>query len=470
MTPARAGDREQRSRAVKKFPRAVSSFSSFNSSGCAFAPPRPLRYHPASHKLNPDNALHSSSAQARWWVIFLLLTGTFINAIDRASLSTAAPNIMADLRLDPAMMGIALSAFFWSYIILNIPAGGLADRFGAKRTLGWAAALWSLASAFTGVASRALHVVLARLGVGAGEAASFPVNARIVTNRFPPEQRGIAVGFYTAGLRLGFALTPVLMAALISTSSWRFAFYLTGLGSLLWVILWYFTYHETQTEPKAARAVSGIPWKQLLANRTALGLVLCKFFQDYLFYLFVTWLPAYLIMDRGFTLMKMGWCASLPWIAGAFAQPLMGWLSDKLIRRGVSVTVSRKTTIITMQLLAAGVVITGSDAPDAMTAVWLLTLAVACESASTSILWAACTDVAPPAAAGSFAGVMNTAGALAGILAPVVTGFFVQVTGSFEQALLIGSCMVVLAAFSIWFIVGELKPIPLRQKLATNDL
>ena len=407
--------------------------------------------------------MNNPRAKARWWVIFLLFTGTFINAIDRASLSTAAPNMMAELGMDAGMMGIALSAFFWSYIIMNIPAGGMADKYGVKRTLGWAAGLWSVCSALTGVATQYLHVVLARIGVGVGEAASFPVNARIVTNSFPPEERGTAVGCYTCGLRLGFALTPILMACLISTWSWRFAFYVTGVGSLLWVVLWYFTYQETDTERAPARAIPRIPWQELLANRTVLGLVLCKFFQDYLFYLFVTWLPAYLIMDRGFSIMKMGWYASLPWIAGAFAQPLMGGLSDWLIRRGVSITVSRKTLIITMQLLAASVVVAGY-VPDAITAVWLLTLSVACESASTSILWTTCTDVAPPAAAGSLAGIMNTAGALAGVLAPVVTGFFVKITGSFQAALLIGSCMVVLAACSMWFIVGELKTIPILQQ------
>jgi len=375
---------------------------------------------------------------------------------------------MAELGMDAGMMGIALSAFFWSYIIMNIPAGGLADKYGAKRVLGWAASLWSVCSALTGVATHFLHVVLARAGVGVGEAASFPVNARIVANSFPPEERGMAVGFYTSGLRLGFALTPILMACLISSWSWRFAFYVTGIGSLLWVVLWYFTYHESITERAAAQAVPKIPWVGLLCNRTVLGLVMCKFFQDYLFYLFVTWLPAYLIMDRGFSIMKMGWYASLPWIAGAIAQPLMGGFSDWLIRRGVSITVSRKSTVITMQLLAASVVVAG-HVPAAMTAVWLLTLSVACESASTSILWATCTDVAPPAAAGSLAGIMNTAGALAGVLAPVVTGFFVKITGSFEQALLIGSCMVALAACSMWFIVGELKPIPIGQEHTRKD-
>jgi MFS family permease len=402
--------------------------------------------------------------KARWWVVFLLFAGTFINAIDRASLSTAAPTLMADLGIDPGMMGIALSAFFWFYMVMNIPAGGLADRYGAKRTLGWAAAVWSVCSAVTGSATHFAHVLLARIGVGIGESASFPVNARIVTNSFPAEARGTVVGCYTSGLRLGFAVTPVLMAWLMSRWSWRVAFYATGLGSLLWVALWAFTYRELKTEREAVATERGIPWMALLRNRTVLGLVCCKFFQDYLFYLFVTWLPAYLIMGRGFTVMKMGWYASLPWIAGFFAQPLAGAGSDWLIRRGVSVTISRKSIVITLQLLAASVVAAGYVA-DPMTAVWLLTLSVACESASTSILWTTCTDVAPPRAAGSLAGIMNTAGALAGILAPTVTGLFVKVTGSFQDALLVGSCMVVLAACAMGFIVGELKPLAIGQRL-----
>jgi MFS family permease len=395
--------------------------------------------------------------------VFLLFSGTFINAIDRASLSTAAPFLMKELGLDAGMMGIVLSSFFWFYLLMNIPAGSLADKFGAKRTLGWAASLWSICSALTGSATHYAHVLLARIGVGMGEAASFPVNARIVSHQFLPAERGLATGFYSCGLRVGFAVTPLLMAYLISHWSWRFAFYVTGLGSLLWVGLWYVTYHEPPRV--AATAQVRVPWLELLANRSVLGLVLCKFFQDYLFYLFVTWLPAYLIMERGFTLMKMGWYASLPWIAGAIAQPLVGWLSDWLIRRGVSITVSRKSIIILMQLMAASVVVAGYVA-DPILAVWLLTLSVACESASTSVLWATCADVAPPAAAGAVAGIMNSAGALAGILAPALTGFLVKATGSFQQALLLGSCMVVLAALSMWFVVGELKPIALAREPA----
>jgi ACS family glucarate transporter-like MFS transporter len=199
-----------------------------------------------------------------------------------------------------------------------------------------------------------------------------------------------------------------------------------------------------------------------------MGVALSAFFWCYLFYLFVTWLPGYLILERGFSVMKMGWYASLPWVAGFLAQPLAGAGSDWLIRRGLSVTVARKSIIIAMQLLA-GLVVFAGYAERPLTAVWLLTVSVACESASTSLLWAACTDVAPPSSEGTLAGLMNTSGAFAGILAPAVTGWLVKLTGSFQEALLLGGCMVLLAAVSMGVIVGELKPLRRTTALASEE-
>lgn len=364
-------------------------------------------------------------------------------------------------------MGIVLSAFFWFYLIANIPAGRIADKYGAKSTLGWAAVLWSICSACTGWATKFSHLILARIGVGVGESASFPVNAQIANNRFLPNQRGLVVGCYTSGLRLGFAATPVLMAFLMANWGWRFAFYCTGFGSLAWVGLWYFCYAEAATGTVTSHAAR-IPMLDLLRNRTVVGLVLCKFFQDYLLYLFITWLPGYLVLSRGFSVMKMGWYASLPWMAGFMAQPLAGWISDRLIHHGISVTISRKSIIILMQLLAASVVV-AAYVNDTMTAVWLLTLSVACESAATSVLWTTCADVAPRSAAGSLAGLMNTAGALAGILAPTITGFLAKSSGGFQLPLLVGSCMVILAAAAMWFVVGEITPIMTFNKVTTLE-
>ena len=186
----------------------------------------------------------SNIVKSRWWIVFLLFTGTFINAIDRGSISTAVPYIMDDLRIDERMMGIILSSFFWTYMALSLPAGLLADKLGAKSTLGWSAFVWSLFSALTGLAAGQWQLLMCRMGVGAGEAAVMPVSTRVIKEHFSTPERGTAAGWYLCGLRLGFAVSPLIMAWLISTSSWRHAFLITGSASLAWVALWSFTFWE----------------------------------------------------------------------------------------------------------------------------------------------------------------------------------------------------------------------------------
>lgn len=396
----------------------------------------------------------------RVWVVLLLTCGTFINAVDRASLSVAAPLIIKDLHLDPALMGIALSAFFWPYALLNVPAGSLADRFGSKAVLGWSVAVWSVFSAVTGFARSFYSLLFARIGVGAGEAAAFPVIAKVVAGNFPSEERGTAVGVIWAGVRLGMAATPVLMAFLVQGWGWQNAFFVTGFGSLLWCMLWYFGFKdraETQRKKDSAEKVV-IPWKKLMTNRAIVGLIVTKFFQDYLLYMFLTWVPAYLVMERGFSIIKMGVFASLPWMAAFISQPIVGWLSDRLLKNGMNVTKARKMVIIGLQVMAASVMGVGFI-DDPMLAVCLLTFSIAAESGAGSLIWAIMTELSPPKLAGSVGGIMNTAGALAGILSPAITGFIVKFTGSFQLALLAGGCMLLIAALSVWIIIPELKPI-----------
>ena len=158
-------------------------------------------------------------------VLFLCM---FVMGIDRSGLGIAAPVIMKDLNIDPGTMGLALSAFFWTYTLFNLPAGNLADKYGAKPVLGWAAAIWSLASAATGVVTGLFGIIAARLGVGVGEAAVFPVMAKVAADKIPSKERGAAIGMYLSGARLGYAATPIIMGFLISQYSWRWAFIITG--------------------------------------------------------------------------------------------------------------------------------------------------------------------------------------------------------------------------------------------------
>jgi len=267
-----------------------------------------------------------------------------------------------------------------------------------------------------------------------------------------------------AGIRLGMAVTPVLMAFLIQNVGWQNAFFITGLGSLLWCLLWYFGFKDKSesNQSKETKYKVSIPWKQIITNRATVGLIVTKFFQDYLLYMFLTWVPAYLVMERGFSIIKMGIYASLPWLAAFFAQPIIGWLSDRLLKSGMSVTKARKSVIIGLQLAAASVMGVGFI-DDPIVAIGLLTFSIAAESGAGSLIWAIMTELAPPKLAGSVGGIMNTAGAIAGIFSPAITGFIVKFTGSFQLALLSGGVMLLIAAFSVLVIIPQLTPIAINK-------
>jgi len=381
-------------------------------------------------------------------VVALLTFGTFINAVDRASLSVAVPSIIKDFGIDTVTMGVALSAFFWAYALGNAPAGNLSDRFGTKKVLGWSAVIWSIFSALTGLAQNVYHIMMARFGVGLGEASSLPTNTKIIAANFPSHERGTAVAVSLTGIRIGNAVTPILMAFLIATWGWRAAFVITGLGSLLWCVFWYFGFKdlsEVQAREAGKKEKVKIPWKFILTSRSLLGLTVVKFTQDFLQWLFLTWVPGYLVMGRGFSVITMGFYMSLAYATAAIAQPAVGWISDILIKRGWSVNRARKTVQVTLQILSATIIITGYTdlVPVAM---FFLVLAISAESICAGHMWTIISEVVPAKLVGSVGGLINTIGSVAGIISPIVTGIIVKVTGSFQLALLIGGCSILVAA------------------------
>lgn len=395
----------------------------------------------------------------RFGVVALLTAGTFINAVDRASLSIAVPSIIKEFGIDAATMGFALSAFFWAYAIGNAPGGNLADKYGTKKVLGWAAAIWSVFSALTGMAHNAYHIMIARFGVGIGEAASLPTSAKIIASNFPSNERGTAVAVAWTGIRIGNAATPILMAFLVANYGWRAAFIITGIGSLLWVALWYFCFtdlSETRAKEAGVKEKIKVPWKVIATNRALIGLTVVKFTQDFLQWLFLTWVPGYLIMGRGFSVITMGFYVSLSYAVAAIAQPAIGFVSDWLIRQGWSVSRARKTVQVTLQILSSTIIITGftDNVPIAM---FFMVLAISAESICAGHMWTLMTEVIPPRLVGSVGGLINSIGSAAGIFSPIVTGIIVKVTGSFTLALLMGGCSILLAAVVLLFVVPELK-------------
>lgn len=401
------------------------------------------------------------------WLLFLIAAGMLINALDRGALGVAAPTMLKELHMEPGVMGLSLSAFYISYILFMFPVGRLGDKYGAKKTYALIAAFWSLASAATALIQGFSGLIAVRFGVGAGEAGSYPLCTKVINETFPSAERARATAWSYSGTKIGLAVVPILMTFLMTIWNWRGAFLITGLGSLLWCVLWYAFYQGDARAPQRDDSKLGksapVPWRELLGNRTILGLMLTKFFQDYLWVVFVSWLPAYLVLARGFSIPKMGVYATIPWIVGFVAQPAMGHFSDWLIAKGVSVTKARKYSLVGAQVVAATVIGVGFVSSP-MIAVALLTINIAGESASSGIMWTILSEVSPKGMGGTVSSAINTISSVAGIIAPTVTGFIYQFTGSFQVALLIAGLGMVISACAVLFIVPKIEPVDLRSK------
>jgi ACS family glucarate transporter-like MFS transporter len=231
-------------------------------------------------------------------------------------------------------------------------------------------------------------------------------------------------------------------------------------------LVWYFFFQDVaESKPPVAapRRKTQVPWRQILTNRTILGIICVKFTQDFLQWLFLTWVPSYLVMERGFSILKMGIYGSLPYATACVAQPIVGVLSDGLIKRGWSMNRARKTVQVVLQVLSATIIIVGFS-QDIMVALLFLTVSISAESIAAGHIWVIIAEVIPPKLVGSVGGLVNGIGAVAGIISPILTGIVVKLTGSFRLALTIGGCSILVATFFILVVVPDLKLLSLGNE------
>jgi MFS transporter, ACS family, D-galactonate transporter len=416
----------------------------------------------ATENIEPSAGFRFGSA--RWGMMALLMVSIAINYIDRGSLSIAAPVLSKELSLTPEQIGLLLSAFFWSYAGFQIVAGWLADRYSVTVVLGVGYFFWSSITLLTAFANTFAALLVLRILLGIGESLAFPAYSKIITNSFAADRRGFPNSLLDAGLKLGPALGMLLGGLLLARAGWRSLFFVLGFGGMAWLVPW-FIWASRNRRMVQTPSSDGPGFLKILSRRDAWGTFIGNFGCNYAYYFLMTWLPYYLVKERGVSLKQMALLASLPLWASAATSLWGGWASDRLITRGASPTVVRKAFVVT-GLLASTLILPAGVVRDLSLSMALMVVAYVAFGLFSSNHLAITQTLAGPLAAGKWTGLQNGFANLGGIIAPFLTGLIVSKTGSFFLAFFSASIVAVIGAASYLFVVRQVAPLSWTQESA----
>lgn len=414
----------------------------------------------------------------RWGIAILLGIGIVINYIDRVNISVATKPLEGEFHLSSGQMGIILSSYLWSYALLQIPVGALLDKVGIKWLMRVGTVLWTIATFMTAIVSGLGLIILSRVLLGIAEAPAFPGASKATGYWFPLGERGLATSSFDAAAKFSNVIGVPLVAAAVTVWGWRAGFYLTGILSLIYVILFWLFYRN----PSKAQHLSGEEYQYIkeggaqpeveggqqsvLANLGFVlrqpkvwGLTLGFMAYGYSFYLFLTWLPGYLETALHMSVLKSGFFTIIPWIVATITDILIGGvLVDWLIRRGHDSTRVRKT-LLTIGMLLGIAVIGAAFTTSATVAIIWISIALGGLAFAAPIGWSIPALIAPPGTVGTVGAIMNFFNNVAGIIAPIVAGFLFQSTGSFGINFLIAGVILVLGVLSFLFLLGRIEQI-----------
>jgi MFS family permease len=428
------------------------------------------------------------TTRRRFWIFFLLFLFNVIAYVDRVNMSVAGKPISQEFGLSPVALGYLFSSFLWAYVLMMLPGGRLIDRWGAHVMASVATAVWSAAQMATGLTSSFTTMLLTRLGLGVGEAPFAPVTYRSVRAWAPYRERGTAIGAISAGASLGLALGAPLVAWLIEVATWRWSFIITGAVGFIWVAVW----SALVSTPERTRWLLEPERQRILAERDAgveppshggvgyLGLIRCPAMWGlfvsqgclvYSVYLYMTWLPNYLQTARGLSLVGSGLFTSIPFLVASIVNIVANWFGDRaLSAHGVRSGKRRYLVALCLLLTAAGVAI--PLAQSLTVVVVLVSIAASFGNVGPAANGALVSDLLrSPADAGRAFAFLVLGGNSFGLLAPIVTGYLVQATGSFDSAFVLAGALALIGATVILALartpIGELPPAALAQpKLA----
>jgi ACS family glucarate transporter-like MFS transporter len=423
----------------------------------------------------------------RYLIVLMLFAASAFSYGDRVALSIAGLPMAKDLHLDALRLGYLFSGFSWAYVIGQLPAGGLLDSLGSKRVYGISMIFWSICAALVGFAGY-LPVTFAftaifglRLLSGLVQSPVFPGNGRIVAAWFPTAERGTASAIFNSSQYFALVLFGPIIGWIAHTRGWKDCFWFLGALGLVLSLVWFKMIYDVKSHPSInqqeidyiaqggglvsidrMQGVQGnsnsLTWssvKMLLSNRMLVGIYIGQYCITTLTWFFLTWFPVYLNQARHMSIMQVGFVAILPALCGSVGGVLGGVVSDGLLRAGHSLTFARKVPIVTGMLLAMTMIACNYAHAQWVVVLWM---ALAFFGKGFGALgWTVISDTSPKGMVGLNGGLFNLIGNLAGITTPIVIGYIVKRTGSFNDALIFVGLMALMAIVSYLPIVGTIQ-------------
>lgn len=412
----------------------------------------------------------------RWWILGLLFLATVISYIDRQTMAIAAPVISKEFNLTNEEVGRILSSFLFAYAIGQLVAGRILDLIGARVGLAISIAWWSLANMLTALVTRPWGFSFLRFMLGVGEAGNFPGGVKVVAEWFPARERAFAGGLFTSGGSIGAIVAAPLVATLIHYWGWRVAFIATGSLGFIWLACWLYLY-DTPTnhrmlssnertliasESELLPVQRSIRWLDLLKFRQVWALTIARFLEEPLFWLFLFWLPKYMVDARGLTVLQTGWTLTIPFITLDLGYVGGGWLTSRLVARGWTIPSAKSVLMLSSALMMLGT-IPAIFSTSVGAFVSFLCLATLGHGSWVSNMVTIPSDMAPARVVGSIYGISALGGGLGGMLFTEVTGIVADRYQSFIPVFVVSSFLPTLATVILIFLSRRMEQLDFRK-------
>jgi MFS family permease len=415
--------------------------------------------------------------------IFILVS---FNYVDRVALSIAGPIISRTFHITPVGMGYLFSSFSWLYFVALIPWGIATDRFGARRVNAIGVAIWSCATLLTSLAWSFGSILICRIIMGAAEASTYPGSGRALREWAPRSEYGFASTMLNSGGYFGPALGTFLLSGVVALTNWRIGFVVASLLCFVWLAAWLIWYKKPEkanyigAEERqlilsrrdigaSSAQASGTGLSGLLKSPTMWALALSQGSAVYTQYLFLTWLPSYLSIEKHMSIMKTGLFTAAPYLIATVLSLILAAASDRLLTPEGALSGSRRI-VVTFALLSASVVLFAPFFNNDYAILTLITISLVSLATAISLNIALTADLLKlPGDAGKAMGIQITGGNAFGLMAPIVTGYIIKFTGSYDAAFVVaGALLLVGAAITMTLTRKPIEDIGLSKAVSSS--